>query len=122
MIRKFMGLTCIHRGAGAAEKADSHGHLLRAKGVLSTPYILSGTPVIKGTRIPLYDVAALSAAGTPIDDILADYPRLDAEKVELAKIFAVAYPMPGRPRSRTELPKGAVIISDYRVRGRRPGR
>jgi len=83
--------------------------------VVSSAELLSGTPVIRGTRIPVYDVAASAAAGIPTERILAAYPSLDAEKVELATIFADAYPPRGRPRSGRELPRGAVIISDRRV-------
>jgi uncharacterized protein (DUF433 family) len=83
--------------------------------VVSSPELLGNTPVIRGTRIPVYDIAASVAAGIPTERILAAYPGLDAEKVELATIFAEAYPPRGRPRSGGELPKGAVIISDRRV-------
>jgi uncharacterized protein (DUF433 family) len=72
-------------------------------------------PLIRGTRVPVYDVAASVAAGIPIERILSAYPGIDREKVELAAIFAEANPPRGRPRSRGELPKGAVIVSDRRV-------
>lgn len=81
----------------------------------SSPERLVGMPVIRGTRIPVYDVAASAAAGIPIERILTAYPSLDPEKVELATLFAEAYPPRGRPRARGELPKGAVIVSDRRV-------
>jgi len=83
--------------------------------VESSPEILGGMPVIRGTRVPVYDVAASVSAGIPVEDILDDYPSLDREKVELAAIFAEANPPRGRPRGRGELPKGAVIISDRRI-------
>jgi hypothetical protein len=47
--------------------------------------------------------------------ILAAYPGIDAEKIELATIFAQANPPRGRPRAAGgELPAGAVIVSDHR--------
>jgi uncharacterized protein (DUF433 family) len=46
--------------------------------VVSSPELLGGTPVIRGTRIPVYDVAASAAAGIPTKRILAAYPSLDA--------------------------------------------
>jgi hypothetical protein len=71
--------------------------------------------VIRGTRIPVYDVAASAAAGISTERILAAYPGLDAEKIELAILFAQAYPPRGRPRSGSaEFPVGAVIVSDHR--------
>lgn len=79
------------------------------------PDVLGGMAVIRGTRIPIYDVAASFAAGFPMDRILAAYPSLDADKVELAVIFAEANPAQDRLRLRNELPKGMAIITDRLV-------
>jgi uncharacterized protein (DUF433 family) len=87
--------------------------------VTSDPDVLGGTPVILGTRIPVHDVAASVAAGLPIDRILAAYPSLDADKIELAAIYSEANPARGRPRTNGEFPKGAVIVADRRVPRRR---
>jgi uncharacterized protein (DUF433 family) len=87
--------------------------------VVSSSDILGGAPVIRGTRIPVHDVAASSTTGIPLERILAAYPELDAEKVELAVIYAEAHPPRGRPRRGGELPKGSVIIADRRVPRRR---
>lgn len=87
--------------------------------VVVDPAILGGTPVIHGTRIPVYDVAASVSAGLGKDRILAAYPTLDADKIELAALYAEANPARGRPRSSDELPKGAVIVADRRVPRRR---
>ncbi|MGH9342199.1 MAG: DUF433 domain-containing protein [Terriglobia bacterium] len=76
--------------------------------------ILSGTPVIKGTRVPIYDVAASVAAGIPMERILSSYPSLKREQVELAALFAEANPQRGRPRQRIVPPAGAKIISSRR--------
>jgi uncharacterized protein (DUF433 family) len=88
--------------------------------VVTSPEVLGGaTPVIRGTRIPVYDVAASVAAGLPVSRILTAYPSLDADKVELAAIYAEANPPRGRPRQSPELPKGATVITDRRVSRRR---
>jgi uncharacterized protein (DUF433 family) len=71
--------------------------------VVSDPEILSGTPVIRGTRVPVYDVAASVAAGIPSDRILSAYPSLQREQVELATMYAEANPQRGRPRLRAPL-------------------
>ena len=76
--------------------------------------ILSGTPVIGGTRVPVYDVAASVAAGYPIERILSAYPSLNREQVELAALFAEANPQRGRPRQRTGPPSGMKVISSRR--------
>jgi uncharacterized protein (DUF433 family) len=92
------------------------GQLVAARNLVeSSPEILGGMPVIRGTRVPVYDVAASVSAGIPIERILSAYPTLDREQVELAAIFAEANPPRGRPRARAELPKGAVIISERRI-------
>jgi uncharacterized protein (DUF433 family) len=87
--------------------------------VVSSPEVLGGTPVIRGTRVPVYDVAASVAAGIPRARILAAYPSLDADKVDLAAIYAEATPPRGRPKRRPEPPKGAAIITDRRIAARR---
>jgi uncharacterized protein (DUF433 family) len=87
--------------------------------VVSDPDILDGTPVVRGTRVPVHDVGASVAAGVPMNRILAAYPSLDADKVELAALYAEANPPRGRPRVSTALPKGAVLLTARRVPHRR---
>ncbi|GAJ96059.1 DUF433 domain-containing protein [Rhizobium rhizogenes] len=65
--------------------------------VVSDPEILGGKPVLKGTRIPVYTIAAMLAANTPEDEILEDYPSLDLVKLKLAAVYAKANPPRGRP-------------------------
>jgi uncharacterized protein (DUF433 family) len=84
--------------------------------VSSSPEILSGTPVIKGTRIPIHDVAASVAAGLPKKRILAAYPSLDSDKIDLAALYASANPVRGRPAGTATLPTGSVILADRRIR------
>jgi uncharacterized protein (DUF433 family) len=84
--------------------------------VVSDPEILSGTPVIRGTRVPVYDVAASMASGIPIDRILSAYPGLQREHVELATMYAEANPQRGRPRLRTALPPAATVLTQRKKR------
>ena len=78
--------------------------------VVSRPEILSGTPVIRGTRVPVYDVAASVVAGVSMEEILEGYPSLKRDQVELADLYAEANPQRGRPRQRTAIPVGATVI------------
>jgi uncharacterized protein (DUF433 family) len=87
--------------------------------VTSSPEVLGGTPVIRGTRVPVYDVAASVAAKIPMDRILAAYPSLDADKVELASIYAEATPPRGRPRSHPDLPERTRVLTERSVSRRR---
>jgi uncharacterized protein (DUF433 family) len=76
--------------------------------------ILGGTPVIRGTRIPVYDIAAAVAAGLPQDRIRSAYPALDDRTIELATIYAEAIPPRGRPR-RAAPPSDARIVAERTV-------
>jgi uncharacterized protein (DUF433 family) len=87
--------------------------------VVESSDVVGGVPVIRGNRVPVHDVAASSAAGIPLDRILAAYPGIDAEKVEPAAIYAEAYPPRARPQCGGELPSGAIIIADRRIPRRR---
>lgn len=83
--------------------------------VVSDPTILGGAPTIRDTRIPVYDVAASVVAGIPTERILAAYPALDAEKIDLAALYAQANPPRGRPRAKSAPPKGSTTIADRRI-------
>ena len=79
--------------------------------VIMDPEILSGTPVIRGTRVPVYGIAASIASGIPVERILAAYPSLNRKQVELATLYAEANPQRGRPRPKTFLPSNARVIT-----------
>ena len=83
--------------------------------VVEDPEILSGTPVIRGTRVPVYYVAASVEAGESMACILDSYSSLTAEDVELAALYAKAIPPRGRPSPSRSLPVGAVIVASYSV-------
>lgn len=65
--------------------------------VVSDPEIRGGLPVIKGTRIGVYEIAAMLEQEPNEDEFLEEYPSLKAEDLESARIFSVAYPRRGRP-------------------------
>ncbi len=79
------------------------------KMVIEDPEILGGTPVIRGTRVPVHRVAALFDVGTPMERILKAYPGITERQVELASIYAKAVPQRGRPK-RSEFPAGTKIL------------
>lgn len=82
--------------------------------VTTSPEMLGGTPVIKGTRIPVYDVAASVDAGFSVVRILKAYPSLNADQIELVRIYAKANTPQGRPAGR-QMPKGAKLLSEQIV-------
>jgi uncharacterized protein (DUF433 family) len=52
------------------------------------PQIMTGKPVISGTRIPVELVLRKLGAGMPPEAILADHPRLTVEDIQAAQAFA----------------------------------
>lgn len=50
----------------------------------SDPKILSGTPVIRGTRIPAAYIAGLVRGGTPIERVLTVYDWLSRVQIDAA--------------------------------------
>lgn len=49
---------------------------------------LGGKPVIRGTRIPVYLILEMLAAGMSVEDILKEYPELTKEDVREAIQYA----------------------------------
>lgn len=68
--------------------------------IVSDPEIMHGTPVYRGTRIPVELIAEMLSQGAKPEEILDGYPALDREKVELAPLYVQAFPRRGRPASR----------------------
>jgi uncharacterized protein (DUF433 family) len=66
--------------------------------VVSDPEILGGDPVFRGTRVPVHLVAESVAQGSKTAELIKSYPRLTAEMIRLAPVYAAAYPLRGRPR------------------------
>ena len=91
--------------------------------VVEDPEILSGTPVFKGTRVPVYDIAAAVDAGTPKERILKSYPSLKDWQIELASVYAKAVPPRGRPKRALPLLSGDKgSITKRRLRSSLSGR
>jgi uncharacterized protein (DUF433 family) len=99
------------------------GRLAAARNLTtSDPEIFRGAPIIRGTRIPIYDVTASVAPGPPTERILTAHPTLDADNINLAAIYAESNPARGRLRSSDELSKEAKVVVDRRVPRRRKRR
>jgi hypothetical protein len=46
----------------------------------------------------VHDIAANLAGEATVEDLLEDYPSLTADRIELARLYAEANPLRGRPR------------------------
>jgi uncharacterized protein (DUF433 family) len=91
--------------------------LARAQAMaVEDPEILSGTPVLRGTRIPIYDVASFVAAHTSTRELKELYPRLSDEQFRLAQLYAEARPLRGRPKRRNLSESRRISISKKNLR------
>lgn len=54
------------------------------------PQVCGGRPCIRGLRIRVKDILEMLAAGATREDILNDYPYLEAEDIEAALKYAAA--------------------------------
>ena len=82
------------------ELANSLRRLRRARElVVSDPDIMGGEPVFRGTRVPAHMIAAQLGQGSTEWKLLEAYPRLTPEMIDLAPVYAAAYPLRGRPRA-----------------------
>jgi uncharacterized protein (DUF433 family) len=52
------------------------------------PEVRFGKPVIKGTRITVYDILGWLASGQTYNDILADFPQLTHEHILACLAYA----------------------------------
>jgi uncharacterized protein (DUF433 family) len=83
--------------------------------VVSDPDIMRGTPVFKGTRIPVDLVADMLSGGATVEEILEGYPALNKEKVDIALLYVRAFPRRGRPSHRpwqSKKPMGRKSFAD----------
>ena len=93
------GLVKIDLREPRRELATSLRELRRARRlVVNDPEIMGGDPVFRGTRVPVHLIAELVAQGSKPAELIESYPRLTAEMIRLAPVYAAAYPLRGRPR------------------------
>lgn len=70
--------------------------------VMLDPGILSGEPVLSGTRIPVHDIADMLNAGETVDAVANAYPQLSRDQITPAADYATAYPRRGCPRGKPD--------------------
>jgi uncharacterized protein (DUF433 family) len=56
--------------------------------IVVNPKVMTGKPVIKGTRIPVEQVLRLLAQGLSFEDILKDYPHLKKDDIMATLLYA----------------------------------
>ncbi len=85
--------------------------------VESTQEIMFGTPVYRGTRIPVHAIADMLGQGVTIEEILEGYPALTHEKVELAPLYVKAFPRRGRPPVRPWAKRRPRRVTQHQLAG-----
>ena len=50
--------------------------------------ILAGKPIIRGMRLSVEMILELLAKGATVDEILEDYPQLEAQDIQVALLYA----------------------------------
>jgi uncharacterized protein (DUF433 family) len=81
--------------------------------IVSDPEIMRGSPVYRGTRIPVDLIASMLSQGASAEEILAGYPALDKEKVELAPLYVQAFPRRGRPSARPWAKRKPILATRH---------
>lgn len=79
--------------------------------VQSDERVLSGAPCFKGTRVPVHDIADMLANGDDAGAIHEAFPQLSERQIELAALYARAYPRRGRPRTAPSWRAGRPAIT-----------
>ena len=85
--------------AGPLRNAERYREA-RDRFIKSHPDILGGTPVIDGTRIPVYAVLGRFQDGDTLQDLIDDYPQVPPEAFQAAELYAKSHPLRGRPSGR----------------------
>lgn len=61
---------------------------LVAARITANPAVRSGQPIIRGTRITVWDILGWLAGGLSESEILSDYPELGSDDIKAALQFA----------------------------------
>lgn len=75
--------------------------------------VMGGEPVFRGTRVPVYLVAAMLDQGAGEAEILDGYPTLEARHLHLARVWTAAHPQRGRPKILAD--QGVEVRSRMRI-------
>lgn len=82
--------------------------------IISDPKILSGKPVIEGTRISVELILDRFSSGMNESEILRDYPHLNREQLEVALDYAKSL-VSARTDSKTDLKADPVTLFTHEV-------
>ncbi|MBI1936440.1 DUF433 domain-containing protein [Candidatus Woesearchaeota archaeon] len=58
------------------------------KRIVVNPKVMVGKPVIRGTRVPVYEIVNRIAEGWTFQEILEDFPRITENDIKAALLYA----------------------------------
>ena len=77
--------------ARAARTTEYNSRMNWQERISVKPGVRSGKPCVKDTRITVYDVLEYLAGGMSEDQILTDFPDLEAEDIRACIAYAARY-------------------------------
>ena len=95
-LSRALRIAMTENAADVARRAFDYVRL-REKYVEADPKKMGGTPVIRGTRVPVRTLALLVESGESLEALAEDYPHIPAEAYEVAALWARGNPQRGRP-------------------------
>ena len=109
-----MAATPMVEAKRAPIERTEHPHVVKSSDTLG------GEPRVEGTRIPVRQIAAMFAAGTPIEEFARDYPPLTPAQIHDAISYALDHPVEmayheERHRLRNILRTGNLIYFEGRL-------
>ena len=72
------------------------------------PKVMTGKPVIRGTRLTVYSVLGRLEGGDTVADLVEDYPGIPEAAFLAAATYARTHPLRGRPSGRPWMQDTAV--------------
>jgi len=95
-LSRALRIAMTESAADVAKRAFDYVHL-REKNIEADPKKMGGTPVIRGTRVPVRTLALLVESGESLEALAEDYPHIPVEAYEIAALWARGNPQRGRP-------------------------
>jgi uncharacterized protein (DUF433 family) len=95
-LSKALRVAMTDSAADVARRASEYVRL-REKYVEIEPGKMGGTPVIRGTRVPVRTLAELVEGGESKEVLREDYPHISEEAYDVAVLWARGNPRRGRP-------------------------
>ena len=95
-LSRALRVAMTKNAAGVAKRAFDYVRM-RDKYVEVDPGKMGGTPVIRGTRVPVRTLAQLVEGGESRKALKEDYPHIPEEAYDVAALWAKGNPRRGRP-------------------------